>query len=1033
MDYSPEQRDAIRRKGQDVCCVAGPGSGKTTVLVERFAWLVEQGADAQRILAITFTEKAAINIKQRLVKRFAGRDEIRQDIERAPVSTIHGFCNALLKEHALAAGVDPRFRVLDDLESRTERHLAMDAVLDRYARDRRQDLRALFESWTAWEPRASLLRVYDAFRTSGGVWPQPAGENPAEAVERLTAEMEASIREAVTVAPGKTDAQQRRLEAMREWLEMKGRAPAIDWVRAFKVSTAGRRSSDTWHEPIERAREIQKRIPSWFAATAFAPQILLLRDVFSAFGEEYAARKRALAGLDFSDLEEMSLALLRRDGDVRNAMAERFEAILMDELQDTNPVQWEIAGLIRREERFFAVGDVNQSIYGFRYADPKLFQDFEASFIDNGRAVDRLEANYRSRPEILEAAARVASLCPGIRPHELIPGKTDFAAKHIPSVEVQVYVPGEDEDSLEAEWLAARLAELRVELGVEWKDMAVLARKAATLARIETALTSAGIPCVLTGGGSFFERQEVKDLLNWLRVLQTPEDHIALYGLLRSPFFHCGDQEMYRLHTLGSWPPAAEMAYVEALRARREETSAATLLALEIDACGYLNNSPETVRANVGKFLDLVRALEASLPGDIRGWLARFDDLREAGVEANAPALEGEDAVNLLTIHKAKGLEFKLVAVASIQSGSRTDNDPLNWTAAHGLGATWRLPGEIDGTSDPVHQANRDTAKEAERLEEDRLLYVAMTRAEEHLLLSWTKPKRGDGLWSKKVMAAFGLERIGDPAPPRETGGVRVAVRGGRPPAMVVPAAAAARRDFVEVERLDQEPQASPVIGVTALAHFLDCPRRSLLERVLGWPASGSAESAPPGDGGRGAIDRGTEVHELLAGEDVVMPSADALELKREFDASPLGRRAARAGRVEREFDFLFHLDGTLLRGSIDLWFQEDGQTVVVDYKTGHSIRAELLEAYQAQLWIYALALERLLGRLPDKAYLAFLDRGEEVEVKLGETARQGAARVVASFVEAEKKGSFELRPGTRCRYCRFYRDGCDSPWSEPG
>lgn len=1027
MNLSPEQLAAVQRGGQDVCCVAGPGSGKTTVLVERFVWLVGQGMDAQQILAVTFTEKAAISIKKKLLERFKGREDIRRTIERAPVFTIHGFCNSLLKEHALAAGVDPEFRVLDDLEARTERHLAMDTVLDRYALNRRQDLRALFENWSAWDPRKALLEMHDAFRTSGGIWPRPSGRSPELVLAELTAEMESSIREAIAVAPSKTEAQLRRLETMRDWIESKGETEEIDWVRAFKVSTAGRRSNDTWHEPIEAAREIQARIPSWYAAVKFAPQVTLLRDIFDAFGEEYARRKRALAGLDFSDLEELALALLKRDDEVRAETAKRFEAILMDELQDTNPVQWEIASLIRREGRFFAVGDVNQSIYGFRYADPKLFQEFESSFKAAGHEVERLEANYRSRPEILQAASRVAKLCPGIRPHELIAGKTDFAEKSIPSVEVQVYVPGEDEDSREAEWLASRLAELRTGLGLRWKDIAVLARRAVTLAQVETALTAAGIPYVLTGGGNFFEQQEIRDLLNWLRVLHTPADEISLYGVLRSPFFNIGDEEMYRLHTQGAWPPAREMSHIESIRAQREETSVATLLALEIDACGYLADGPQAVRANVEKFLDLVRAMENALPGDIAGWLARFDDLRAAGGEANAPTLEDEDAVNLLTIHKAKGLEFKLVALASLQSASRTNNDPLNWTAANGLGATWRLPGDTDATPDPTYLANKDTLREAEKLEEDRLLYVAMTRAEEHLLLSWTKPKRGNGLWSKTVMEAFGIEDVSTPVEPYETCGIRVAVRNGVPPAAAVAGEAQAQKEFVELERLSEEPQASSAIGVTALVHFVECPRRSLLERILGWPSQ-AVEPATL-EGSRSAIDRGTEIHELLAGEDVAMPSEEALGLKRAFDASALGRRAARASRIEREYDFLFHFDGTLLRGSIDLWFEENGETVLADYKTGRTVRAELMEAYHAQLWIYALALERLLGRLPDKAYLALLDRNEIVEVELGEAARKGASAVIADFVKAEKEGRFELRPGERCRYCRFYRSGCDSPW----
>ena len=175
MELTQEQRQAVQRTGQDVCVVAGPGSGKTRVLTERFAWLVEQWqTDPTRILAITFTEKAATEIKARLIKRFEHSAEHREAVERAWVSTIHGFCTRLLREHAIAAGLAPNFVVLDQAPATRMQREAAEAALDEMFAERPSEMRRLMEAVdlsTSDDGRqddlaAALLKIYDAIRTA---------------------------------------------------------------------------------------------------------------------------------------------------------------------------------------------------------------------------------------------------------------------------------------------------------------------------------------------------------------------------------------------------------------------------------------------------------------------------------------------------------------------------------------------------------------------------------------------------------------------------------------------------------------------------------------------------------------------------------------------------------------------------------------------------------------------------------------------------------------------------------------------------
>lgn len=1020
MKLSEAQRAAVERWGQDACCVAGPGSGKTTVLVERFAWLVGQGLDAETILAITFTEKAATQIKARLVQRFAGDGARRRAMERAPVSTIHAFCLGLLREHALKAGVDPEFALLDEREAEAEQAAAMETVLDRMAAERAAEFAAWAEAWPATDLARALRSVYEALRMGGGAkraLSRMAEFDAGRAVEAVAAELNGMLDSSPAAG---TEAQKRRVAALRAWLEAREATPALEWLCAFKTDKRGLKAGHPLYDGKERLEGRVEAAKSECAGAMFLAERAAARQALLEFDEEYQRRKRARAALDFGDLEEKARELLKGDAAVRQATQERYAAILMDELQDTNPVQWAIVDLVRREGRFFAVGDINQSIYGFRYAAPEQFSAYERGVAEKGGEVDRLEANYRSREEILAAVSgiTVEQACPGVERHRLTAGR-EYPPGRAPFVEVQRVETKEGNE--EALWIARRLRELHgTAVGepprpARFSDMAILARTTKLFDGLEEALERFGIPAIVKRGRNFYEAPESLDLTNWLRVLENPRHEIALYGLLRSPFFGVSDEELMRLRLAGRRAPAEAEEVIGRARALREEIPADRILARLIDERGYLRRQGPRARANVDKFLRVLREMDAAAPGDLMGHLEKIGELRATGKEPNAPEVDARDAVEILSVHTAKGLEFPIVALASMERGVGGADQPVCWSAKNGLGMKWRIPGTGQNVADPVYTAWQSATGEREGGEENRLLYVAMTRAEERLILSWTDRKRG-APWPKLVESGLGIEWPGETNTAVERGAVRVTRLEGEPE-LLAPVAAEAAGAPVEVRRLEEEAQAPAGVAVTSLSVFDACPRRYFLQAAVRWPQ-------PAPEGGEGGRALGTEVHEFLGGlrEEA---SAEARALAGAFEASELGERARRAARSERELDFLAEIEGTLVRGQIDLWFEERGRGVVVDYKTDRHWSEARLRAYTLQLRLYAAALERTRGRAPEEAWLFSLRDGGARRVEVGREGRAEALRVLAEWREAERAGAFPLRETEECRWCPYVAGAC--------
>jgi ATP-dependent exoDNAse (exonuclease V) beta subunit len=998
MDLSPQQRSAVECEAQSICVVAGPGSGKTRVLIERFAWLVERrGIDPGRILAITFTEKAANEMKQRLAKRFAQAPELREKIETAWLSTIDAFCARLLGEHAIEAGLPPDFTVLDPAQAVRLQREAAEEALDQLFAEQPAEMRRLLEALdlsTQDDGRQpdlaqSLIETYETMRLSG------TREAPASATR---ADVSTEARKlALAVSDGAT------------LLTGEGASALLDWVARFVALPLDvSRQHLALAGSMPALTRLSRKSPAYAAASRlkkeFLPQLEgqwieawheglpdLLRTALLRIDETFRSNKLRQGVVDFTDLEEKTIQLLESDRDLRARIRSRFEHVLMDELQDTNRLQWRLVNLLRTN--LFAVGDINQSIYGFRHADRTVFDEYRAQ-----AHVIALTDNYRSRGQILQAVAQLMDVQPGVEPRAL-EAKREFPSMSDPVVE-RFTGSGDDAEGDEAAQVAARIRAWIDSKQYQHRDIAILARTLASTAPFEQALDRLNIPFLVSGGRTLLEARESRDLIAFLAALVNPLDEIALVTVCRGPLAGWSDEQIMRASHDGLQKEFDKL--FGRIRKLAEFVAPDRLIAMALDECGYAAALNPRAQANIDKLLAWLRREYWAHPRPLAELLEDLEALRASQAEPEAPPPEAADAVRIMTIHAAKGLEFPVVFVAAMHRGPDRRTPVILYARDAAIGIKWRNPVTGKGAPDANHRALSERRKNEESAEENRLLYVAMTRAEDRLILSHAERDRSSA-W---VKLASRIE------PSRTEQGQLV--DGPRFAVLEQPLASNGNPRARLVHKPGITGQYDSSASVTSVALFQSCPRKYYLSRYL-------SLDPEPMSSGTGAIELGLEVHRALAGEAV--ESTAAIELSQRFHASDLGQRAAQAQRVEREFDFQFAIDDIILRGQIDLWFEEAGELVLVDYKTDRDESG--FETYALQLRLYALALKHYTGRIPGRAVLFYPRTGRTLEISLAPADLEEARSAVRSFRSAQDLLEFRMKVGEQCGRCSFWRVQC--------
>ncbi|HEX6487834.1 MAG TPA: ATP-dependent DNA helicase [Candidatus Dormibacteraeota bacterium] len=966
---------------------AGPGTGKTTTMVERFCWLHrEQKVPVDRILAVTFTDRAAAELQAR-IQRELGHGA---DLESAWIGTFHAICARLLREHAYLVGVPRELRVLDD----TAQRLLVDDLRDR-------------------------LRSGEA------------GSVDLDSLKALTPD---DVGDLLRYGLGFA-------------LRLKGRGISPDRFR-------------------DRARELHEAAwpnPSEPAAQAESEAIDLLHMVYATYEQELASAGAS----DFDDLILAVIGALDRSADFRTVCRRRFQHLLVDEFQDTNRIQMELIRLLAAPDlaNVVVVGDAKQSIYGWRDAEIENIRTFPGVRLD-------LTENHRSPQEVCDLATFF------IRRDEDFKTEPALVAAHGSRGAPAVSVGMASDPAREAGLIAGEIVRLH-EQGTAYSDIAILSHTLRYLPNaFEEELRARGIPYVTSGGSGFFDREEVKDVVALLRLTSDPLDDGALARVLQGPLVRLDDAGMYplALRRLGRrgvrlrdcWEESraegfpeidavtAErgeklLAKIDAVARRQDALTVADVLNRLLEETGYLRHAQlraaregPRILFNLRKAFRMAAVFESGheRTGD---FIRHLDRMVEAEVPVPEAEAGGAEAVRLLTIHAAKGLEFPIVFLVNLRPPRSRESERLFFDpeSAGFVMRWWR------GGFHPRFQ-QLEPASEAVRLhrqERRRAVYVALTRASQRLYVTASRSETAIEEVDTEAEHDHFAEILGWVRTHPESGRLLAGEQLELPVGAPAPAGPVLAVDTLieRLQRLERTGTATAVaappeiaLSFSQLHAYEVCPVRYRLEQV--WQVPAPPDELLPKPARRGS-ELGASVHEALREwherggslEQRFLELADSFALEdgeRSRGAEMLQRYLqqplASAPTLGTEIEFTLRFEGVRVRGAVDRVAELGGRSVLVDYKTNRTLDRSLREAYSTQLRIYALAAGSglLPGGSNPRLAIYHLPAGELIEVE----PDAGAARArVLRAAEAIRAGDYEIGPEHAARPCFAcaYRPAC--------
>ncbi|MBQ9503995.1 MAG: helicase-exonuclease AddAB subunit AddA [Lachnospiraceae bacterium] len=1163
IEFSEEQKRVIDERGKNILVSAAAGSGKTAVLVERIIRRIlseEAPVDIDRLLVVTFTNAAAASMRQKIRDALEAKYEeepeneniIRQRtlINMAHITTIHSFCLSVIRDNFNRIGLEPDFRIGDEGELALMKEDALEAVMDRayeeaepgftdflsaYSLKRddsdvKEAVLSLYEfSRGKADSREWLSGLADSYETEeGGIDALPLYGELLAAVKSGLTLCAAYLREALKISEGSGGPYFYAPTIEAEVTQLEGICGLEDFedIREALTSFAFGKLSSKKDESVEQAlreearsyREAAKKetdklktrffMHSWkkerenFGRAHEA--VLQLSSLALKFDSEFSERKKEKNIIDFSDIEHYALKIMR-EGAAEEYRA-HFEEIMTDEYQDSNAVQEEILTSIARENNYFCVGDVKQSIYRFRLAEPSIFMARYDSYANDEKSVRiDLKQNFRSRESVLAAVNQVFE---PLMSREL--GGVDYNGEHRlnPGAVFKdngsgnecefYYIEGDPEKELsreetEAYWAAGKIRELVGSFQVNdegglrpcrYGDIAILMRALSGRSEVfEKVLTDCGIPVFTASSGGYFQNDVIRKITDLISVTDNPRQDIPLAAVLESPFGGFSDAELAAVRAF-----KGDGLLIDALRAVEEkgegvdakirEKASTILCKLKKyrDLSAYIpihdlidliirDNDYETYararggasEANLKLLLKKAADFEATSYHGLFHFVRYLEKLKKYETEA-APLSEGADCVQLMSIHKSKGLEFPVVLLTGCEKQFNMQDTRGTLIIDSGLGVG------IDAIDPERHLKSSTIIKNliAGKLvneskgEEMRVFYVAMTRAKEKLIMSgvFDVPEEAH---SRRIVSPglagsyadyikYSLEQA-----VQDGKVLKIEEKEADFEAVVRLATQAAAAREMEAGELAQAAQPQKTdrsledyrlkIGfrddhelinsipmkaaVTRLKeHFNEAEEgeiRVLTDEEENKDAKRTGRAQAGKQQENRAARRGTAYHkalemvditkitDLAAAKEYLNSLAESGRLSREdsglvdsrdifsFSRSAVAGRMKRAGdrqELFREQPFIFlcpadEVDKTfpreeqvLIQGIIDAFFLEEGEIVIVDYKTDRVGNAQVLkDRYTGQLELYAKALRQITGIEVKQKLIYSVALHEEIEL----------------------------------------------------
>lgn len=1103
MGFNREQQLAIYGEEPLIVTAAGAGSGKTSVLTERYVFLCEEklknqlgyisemgiGAEVHSIVALTFTEDAALEMRGRIRQRLKEKWENVEDelppqyyeeakqfwkmqienLEQAVISTFHSFCQKIVSEHPLELNVFPNMKAMDDIESK----LMKTEIFSDIVEEAEEALKwqVLLNSDSPKALRENIFNIYGKLKE----FEAEATVRDSLNIQRLLNQMDEQEKEKYVALKRFDDEFKTFFQSAPEYEDLTP-ANVLIFNAALVTFDSGKSLEDLYYSLEKGLSKIKNKVPvqiqkqhpefynlltcwlntrnRWNACPTDEDKMYfetLLREfesLVAEFDTKYEQQKREQALLDFSDLQQKAIGLLN-DTEVQKYYGKKYKHFLLDEFQDTNQLQFKMLERIKPQYSFI-VGDGKQSIYKFRGADVQLLNTMSkqakksanASFVDmnmNYRTCDSIikfvndlfEQEHLMRTELAEDAPLYKT------EYSPLSANRNAETEKQPRVEL-ITIPEEQDkttDSNQYVMIARRMVELvkskaevfdkkkKVWRPVEWRDMAILMASRTDLAKIEKALNDLEVPFYVYGGLGFYKRQEIVDFITILQWLNRPSEDLYIYAMLRSPMFgltiddflqiqkasgehrnialfiynkeyvHLKDEQLkqkvesfYQLYI--KWVPFHWSSAIKPILLQMfVDSRLKQVILLQKNNLAKLNN--------VEKLIDIITSLQAPTMDNMLRKLIFLAELSEKEGDADVE-LTGGNFVHIMTIHGSKGLEFPVVSVPNLSKRMNADKEMFRYDNEGGLYVKCKREDEFEVLAAPkeVKSANFDelsnVTKEQNIEEYKRLLYVALTRARDQLILS-TKNKPERNTWYYWIDQALKTSEslnnyltIKDAIPeqtPINTAeemyeGPLKRVNRSVPISFSVSEVMSYLKDpddFYEKYILKLNEQwLEDEEEISHLEEDIVVPANKVKATVLGTIVHKICELLDQGhsehEAFRQAFSSFTEKVESEIYSQQVKPLVKA------YLNHDLGTP------VENEWKFSLHIDNVNIIGEIDKVVQSETGLQVIDLKTNKVSRNidELLSYYKPQLYLYKLAYEQVQHESIENMFLLFLRDDEK-------------------------------------------------------
>ncbi len=1038
---------AVSDFAQTMLVEAGAGTGKTTLLVNRICALIESGVAAEKIAAVTFTVKAAGELKQRLRTKLKEIDSANsklalQNLDRMTVNTIHGLASEILRTLPVEAKLPPEFLALDELqqsaavtEFRTD--WLMRALDDNLPKS--LELADALGLDLLRSEKKGLAKLFDVLnRSQVDLNDVTTGEAEATEIVPLVSAIKLQIDQLAQLALHCKKQDDLLYMIIKELVNWINRIPVhifsregINWIAEAKVGSSSSGNKTKWssQEALEDAREHSAALESTIDELRQLITSLVCNDIIKWLKPavaEFRQQLRDNGTIGFDDLLILCRDMLRDSKVARDYFKRRYRHVHIDEFQDTDSIQVEILFFLCEAEgahankwqeveltqgKLFVVGDPKQSIYRFRGADVRIYNRVAQIIEAKGKKLN-ISRNFRSRPSILSEVNEIFA--------PVMQGKTDDEADYIAlepfehsqddPTAVEVLLPPSSYDVgncnanqsaiFEAVAIAKHIADLKKRVSnFSYSDVAILMRSGTKVAHLQDALSARGIPFISFMNSAFTSRVEIESLITILTSIANPQHTVATIGALRSPWFAISDDELSAYKLAGKSfvytdvmeaddPVGTVLLKLRKWHARGKHVEPSALIeelisVFPIDIIYGLKSEGVLRVQNIQTVCELVRRLEQSGVMSLSAVVERISDIKRLVQSTELEARdESLDAVQILTLHKSKGLEFRYVYLYNYSEKDRAAGEWLLRKSLDGTPHQLGISGENKFRTrnwDSIKDAN----KSAENAELQRLLYVGMTRAKDKLVLPlcWSRSGKQPSI-PAALKARYQLDELNRPTV-TNTGAISTIAEETK------------KCRFNSLATKPAEARGNPEIDVENY-HAWQAALATRI-RTLNIVAPHDEEAETEVDWSRVRARKiGTFVHSVLEQSAKGKPLAEAKQLAarslsvspdEELEAMEIIQKVLQsnlftvelqtARRIITELPIIEDQANYVAAKFVDLMFETmNGDWILVDYKTD-DIPDEAVndrkEHHRRQLEEYGQMFARLMGKPPKESRVYFL------------------------------------------------------------